>query len=142
MSLRSVLLLACTLAAVIPVGRVLFLLTWRQPRLARTVSHSYGDADRLAEGDFHRAALFDGKFTRNDFHYRDVDARVAYEVDGHEVRSDVELVTHKGDIPESLPIVWIDPNCPEKATTRGIGFWLSWLLLIPPIAYAAWHLPQ
>lgn len=142
MSLRSIILIACILLALILICRIMFLLIWRQPRLARTISHNYGDSARLAEGDYHRAALFDHRFTGQDFHYRNVDARVAYEVDGSEIRTDVEIITHKGDLPDSLPVVWIDPDDPEQATTRGIGYWLSWLLLVPPIAYAAWQLPH
>ena len=141
MSLRTILLASCFLLALIAIARVLFLLIRRQPRLARTIRHNYPDSERLAEGDYHRAALVDGHVRPADFHYRDVDARVAYQVDGLEVRSDVLITTHKGDEPDALPIVWIDPENPEDATTRGPSFWLSWLLLIPPIAYAAWQLP-
>jgi hypothetical protein len=142
MSIRSALLLTCLLLAAIPVGRIIFMLARRQPRLARTISHHYPDSERMAEGDYHRAALFDRRISRHDFHYRDIDARIAYEVNGREIRSDVQITTHKGDVPDSLPIVWVDPDRPERATTRGLSFWLSWLLLIPPIAYAAWQLPE
>ena len=141
MTIRTIILCICAALALLVIARIFFMLGWRQPRLARVVHHNYADGERLAERDFHLAALVDHRPGTGDFHYLDVTARVSYDVDGVDIRSDVEIMTHKGDESDSLPIVWIDPNDPTNATTRGIGFWFTWLLLIAPAAYAAWQLP-
>lgn len=138
MSLKASILTFCLLAAAAFAGRILFLLAFRQPRLARVLHHGYSAGEQARDFDFHQIAPFDGVPTAEDFHLRADDAFVAYEVDGREVRADVTVTTHLGHSPESAQIVWIDPRRPERATTRGPGYWSAWLLLSLFVALPAW----
>ena len=128
----------CLLAAASFAGRILFLLAFRQPRLARLVHHGYSAGEQAQDRDFHCVACFDGTPTAEDFHLRTDDAYVAYEVAGRQVRAEVSITTHLGHSPDRAQIVWIDPRRPEQATARGPGYWSAWMLLALSVALPAW----
>jgi len=140
MDLRTAILTACAVLAIAPLARILFLFGFREPRLARVVGSDYGEGERLADRDFHLVALVDGKFTGDDFHYRDRTVRACYEVRGREILGDVTVSVHKGDRIDTSLIVWIDPADPHRPTARGPGYWAMWLLLDGFVALPAWLL--
>ena len=140
MTARTLILVACGLVALFPLGRIFFLFGWREPRLSREISSDYHERDQAADYDAHRGAQFDNFLTEADFHTRGVTERVAYMVDGTEYRYDVDVIAHKGYAPDPQPIVWIDPAKPDRATARGPGYWTMWLLLDAFVALPAWLL--
>ena len=122
-------------------ARILFLLFLRRPAPARVTSIGLTEGERLHERDMHVAALFDGKPTVDDVHYWPTSARVAYEVEGIEHRSDVCLIRHAGDRPEMNPVIWYDPRHPDRATGLGPGPAVIVLFVAGAVALLGWHLP-
>lgn len=123
------------------IARILFLLLFRRPAAARVTSIGLTESERLYERDMHVAALFDGKPSVEDVHYWPTSARVAYEVDGVEHRSDVCLIRHAGDRPEMTPVIWYDPRIPDRATGLGLGPAMLLLLAAGGVAVMGWNCP-
>lgn len=107
-------------------GRLLFLLVFRRPVMARTRSSLLTEMERERDADMRTIALFDNQLTGDDIPYRRVLTRVRYEVDEVEYRTDLNLMTRKGDRPDFMPVIWYDPADPSRAT--GIG--PSWAILL------------
>jgi hypothetical protein len=121
--------------------RILFLLLFRKPVRARTCGTDLSEMQRCYDGEMHQAARFDGLPTADDIPVRGVLARVAYEVDGAQYRSDVCLVTAKGDQADATPLVWYDPAYPSRATGFGLGSAMAGMLLGAAFAVLAYRWP-
>jgi hypothetical protein len=121
------------------VARVLFLFLFRRPVQARTCGSDLAEMQRRYDGDMYQAARFDGKPTSDDIPMRGVLARVAYEVDGIEHRTDVCLITYKGESAETAPVIWYNPSCPSEATGIGIGPAVAIFLLSGALVVIGYH---
>jgi len=107
-------------------ARLLFLLVLRRPVMARTRASLLTEMERERDADMRTIALFDNQLTGDDIPYRRVLTRVEYAVDEVEYRTDLNLMTRKGDRPDFMPVIWYDPANPSRAT--GIG--PSWAILL------------
>jgi hypothetical protein len=107
-------------------ARLLFLLLFRRPVMARTRGTLLTEMERERDADMRVFAPFDNVLTADDIPFRRVLARVEYEVDDVPYRTDVALMTRKGDRPDFMPIIWYDPADPKRATGSGP----SWAILL------------
>src|SRR6476620_8435940 len=103
---RDRLLLLLLTAALVPVGRILFLLTMRQPVRATSLSHDYCGMQRARDEDFRVIARHDSFLDSDDIPFRRVLMRVRYEWNGEELRADVPTCVRKGNLPPFRLLVW------------------------------------
>lgn len=127
--------------AILGLLRLLWLIACHKPAPGRVISLDLEEGERLHERDMHLVALFDGKPTTDDIHWWPTGARVAYDVEGEEYRSDVWLIRHTGDRPEMHPVIWYDPRDPARATGIGPGPAVLLLLFACAVAVVGWHCP-
>ena len=140
MSVREAGLFACAFCEIIAIGRIIFLIGWRQPVLARVLSIDYPEREQEYDADFRRIHLVDQKITSADLVFRNIVTRVRYEWDGKEYAQDVPVFTHRGYLPDRQEILWIDPRNPSKVTSRGIGVAATCMLGIGLFAILLWQL--
>jgi len=64
---------------------------------------------------------------------------VEYEIGGRQFEHDIETRSIDGldrTAPDDNPILWTEPNSPERVATRGSGFWALALLAVGLVAAA------
>lgn len=115
-------LLLYGMAGCVAVGaasRIIFLLIFRQPIVARLRGTDLSEAQRCYNNNI---------FTSTHSHHAPpkgfgsnfVLARVSYEVGGREYVADVKIMTPTDQQPNAAPVVWFNPN--EPLTVTGLGW--------------------
>jgi hypothetical protein len=121
--------------AAIGLLRLGFLLTLRRPVVARVIGTDLSESERLHDGDMHFVAHFDDLPTTNDVPFRSVTARVEFEAAGRSHRTDVSILTYRGERPDTNLFIWYDPSDPSRAT--GIGAEWACAMLLPAVCLIA-----
>ena len=130
MDVRTFGLTACAIVAAAILARIIWLLTNRVPVLAHSENvDALGDS--LPRDPLNPPERPEGIERLSPFHSADM--RVEYEVGGKEFEHDIETRSIDGldlTAPDDKPILWTDPNNPERVENHGPGFWVLALLTV------------
>jgi len=128
MDVKNLLLIVCAILAAAIVCRILWLFASRTPVLARSEN-----VDVLGEslpGDpLNPDEHPQGVERMSPFHTSDM--RVEYEVGGQRYEHDIEARTIDGvTSTDDMPILWADPEHPERVVRFGPGYWVLALIFV------------